>query len=153
MSTGDLPSSPGERHGVSFWAGVVVGWSVIGYGIWGYLVHVGRPVETARWLIGTLLVHDALIAPLAVIVGLALAAVLPRSARGPVTAGLAATAVVLAFSYPLLRAFGRRADNPSILPLDYPRDVALVCGIVWATVALRLLYDVVRHRTERGGRA
>ncbi|HVN51220.1 MAG TPA: hypothetical protein VMT43_07300 [Acidimicrobiales bacterium] len=153
MNANDRSSPRVDRHGVTFWVGVAVGWSVIGYGIWGYVIHVGRPVETARWVVGTLLVHDGLIAPLAVVAGLVLAAVLPRGIRGPVTGGLAATAVVLAFSYPLLRAFGRRADNRSILPLDYPRDVVLVCGIIWATVALRLLHDVVRHRTERGKRA
>ena len=68
---------------------------------------------------------------MATLIGLGLVAPLPRWARGPVTAAVAASGVVLVFSYPLLRHFGRRADNPSILPLDYPRNVAVVLAVIW----------------------
>ena len=80
------------------------------------------------WIVGTAVAHDAIVAPVVTLVGLALAALLPRWARGPVATAVAASGVVVVFSYPLLRHFGRRADNPSILPLDYPRNVAIVLG-------------------------
>ena len=146
MSDNGHPPSVAGPRGAGFWIGLALGWSVIGYGTWGFATHVGQPLDTGRWVVGTLLVHDLLIAPLAVLAGLVLTAVVPRHSRGPAAAGVAATAVVLIFSYPLLRAFGRRADNRSILPLDYPRNVAIVCTIIWATVLLRLAYDHLRNR-------
>jgi hypothetical protein len=134
-----------ERHGLWFWLGLAAGWAVIAYGGWGFVDHVGRPSQTGWWVVGTALAHDALIAPVAVVVGIAITAVVPRWARGPVAGGLAVTAVVLAFSYPLLRHFGRRADNASILPLDYPRNVAIVLAAVWLVVGVSL----ARRRRER----
>jgi hypothetical protein len=139
---------PPSRHGAGFWIGLVVGWSVMAYGVWGFIGHVGRPVDTARWIVGTLLVHDALVAPAAAGVGLVVAAVVPQRGRGPIAAGLAATGVVLAFSYPLLRGFGRRADNPSILPLDYTRNVVLVVTGVWVVAALSWLARRRRDHRE-----
>ena len=121
------------RRGAGFWIGLAAGWAVMAYGVVGFASHVGRPLDTARWLVATALAHDTLVAPLAVLVGLAVAALVPRRGRGPVMAGLVGTAVVLGFSYPLLRGFGRRPDNPSILPLDYARNVAIVVGLVWIT--------------------
>ena len=54
----------------------------------------------------------------------------PVGAAVPAATGVAASGIVVAFSYPLLRHFGRRADNPSILPLDYPRNVAVVPALI-----------------------
>ena len=131
-----------------FWFGLVVGWAVMGYGVWGFLSNHRStvPARTVWWIVGTAVAHDAIVAPLVTLVGLLLAARLPRWARGPVAAAVAATGVVLLVSYPQLRHFGRRADNPSILPLDYPRNVALVLGVIWVAAAVGL---VIRHRQFR----
>ena len=131
-----------------FWAALVVGWAAMGYGVWGFL-HDHRstvPARTVWWIVGTAVAHDAIVAPLVTLVGLGLAALLPRWARGPVATAVAASGVVVLFSYPLLRHFGRRADNPSILPLDYPRNVALVLGVIWVAAAVGL---VIRYRGSR----
>ncbi len=116
---------------------MVLGWSIMGFGIWGFLAnaHATNPHRTVWWILGSAVAHDALVAPVATLVGLAIAACLPRWARGPVAAAVAASGIVLAFSYPLLRHFGRRADNPSILPLDYPRNVAVVLAGIWLVAA------------------
>ncbi len=131
-----------------FWVGLVLGWGIMAYGVWGFLGdHRSTvPARTVWWIAGTAVAHDAIVAPLITVVGLGLAALLPRWARGPVTAAVAASGVVLLFSYPLLRHFGRRADNPSILPLDYPRNVAVVLGAIWAAAAVGL---VIRFRQSR----
>jgi hypothetical protein len=128
-----------------FWVGLVVGWAVMGYGVWGFLSNHRStvPARTVWWIAGTAVAHDAIVAPLVTLVGLLLANLLPRWARGPVAAAVAASGVVVVFSYPLLRHFGRRADNPSILPLDYPRNVALVLTVIWVAAAVGLL---IRHR-------
>jgi len=128
-----------------FWIGLVVGWGVMAYGIWGFLdAHRSTvPARTVWWIGGTAVAHDAIVAPVVTIVGLGLAALLPRWARGPVATAVAASGVVLLFSYPLLRHFGRRGDNSSILPLDYPRNVAVVLAVIWAAAAVGL---VIRFR-------
>ena len=86
--------------------------------------------------------HDALLAPLVTVVGLALAWLLPAWLRGPVAAALALSGLVLLFSYPLLRAFGRRPSNPTILPHDYTHNVLFVLAAIWS-VALAVV--LVRH--------
>src|SRR5450755_2448337 len=91
-----------------FWVGLVVGWGVMAYGVWGFLQdHRSTvPARTVWWIAGTAVAHDAIVAPVATLIGLGLAAGLPRWARGPVAAAVAASGVVLVFSYPLLRHFG-----------------------------------------------
>ena len=142
---GPMTADGEHRTSSVFWAGLVLGWGVMAYGVWGFL-HDHRstvPARTVWWIAGTAVAHDAVVAPVVTLVGLGLAALLPRWARGPVAAAVAASGVVLVFSYPLLRHFGRRADNPSILPLDYPRHVAVVLAVVWAVAGVGL---VIRFR-------
>ncbi len=123
------------------------------FGIWGFIddASATHPHRTVWWILGSAVAHDALVAPVVTLVGLALAALLPRGVRGPVAAGVAATGVVLAFSYPLLRHFGRRADNPSLLPLDYARNVALVLMVVWVVVAAVVVRRARRPVQGTGG--
>ena len=145
-------ASAGDHAGRSpvFWVGLVVGWAIIGFGIHGFLsqAHETAPHATVWWILGSAVVHDALVAPVVTTIGLVLAVALPRWAHGPVATGVAASGIVVAFSYPLLRHFGRRADNPSILPLDYPRNVAVVLALIWVVVGLAA---AVRWRGERRG--
>ncbi len=138
---------------VWFWLGLAAGWSVMAYGAWGFVSHVSQPRRTAWWVVGTAFAHDALFAPAVALIGVALVAVLPRWARGPIGGGLAASAVVVAFSYPLLRHFGRRADNPSILPLDYPRNVAIVVGVIWVVALVALARSFRRRDRHAAGRS
>lgn len=137
---------PPRSYGATFWVGLVVGWSVIAFAFVGIANSVwlrDRPAKVATWVIGGLVVHDALLAPVVTVVALLLGRLLPRWLRGPISAALVLSGLVLVFSYPLLRAFGRRAANPSILPLDYGRNVVVVLAIVWvaalAVVGVRLV--------------
>jgi hypothetical protein len=148
MTDGHTRGAKGHAPTVWFWLGMAAGWSVMAYGAWGFISDVGRPRQTAWWVIGTAVAHDALFAPAVALVGIALVAVLPRWARGPIGCALAASVVVLAFSYPLIRHFGRRTDNPSILPLDYPRNVAIVVSLIWV-IALLVLARGFRRRGRR----
>ena len=129
----------------------MVGWAVIGYAVVGMLeqrLADGPPAKLATWVLGGLIVHDALLAPFVTVVGLVLAWLLPRWLRGPVAGAAALSGLVLLFSYPLLRAFGRRPSNTSILPLDYSRNVAFVLAFIWLTVARRSCRPaVLRRRT------
>jgi rSAM/selenodomain-associated transferase 1 len=96
----------------------------------------GKPLELAKWVIGADLLHDAVVAPAACLVGMLLVARLPAVVRAPARAGLFATAVMLAVAYPALRGFGRNPTNPTELPLDYTTAVATTLAIVWGLTAL-----------------
>jgi hypothetical protein len=136
--------SPG---GPAFWVGLVVGWGVIAFGVVGVLNSVwlrDRPLDVLWWVLGSLVLHDALLAPLVTVVVLLVARFLPTTVRGPVAGALVLTALVVLFAYPLLRAFGRREANPSILPGDYPRHVLLLVALIWAVAGIVIAVRVRR---------
>jgi len=121
------------RLGVSFWIGLAVGGAVMAFGLRGVLTELGpgNPFKLAEWVVGLDLVHDLLLAPLVVLAGLALAAVLPTVARGPIRAAAGITGVVVLFSVPLITAWGRRSGNSSTLPLNYAHSVLIVVAGIW----------------------
>ncbi len=77
----------------------------------------------------------------------------PRIAQAPVRAGLIASAVVVAVAFPAWGGFGRKANNPSVLPLDYTTATLTVIGVVWVLVAVWLATRIVRRAHETSGRA
>jgi hypothetical protein len=136
-------------HGATFWVGVAVGWAVIGFGTVGALNSVwlrDRPGDLVRWLLGGLVLHDAVLVPLVTVAGLLVAKLAPRWLRGPIDIALVLSGLVLLFAYPLLRAFGRRESNRSILPLDYGRNVAIVLLLIWLGAAAVAAVKLVRRR-------
>lgn len=127
-----------RRHGRWFWIGATAGWAIIAYGVRGVLEHHidTRPAELARFVVGAALVHDLVVVPLVLVVG----AVAGRAVRGrwraPVQAGLIVSGVVVLFSYPLVRGYGRVHNNPSSLPRDYAIGVVVVLVATWAVIAV-----------------
>ena len=133
--------SPPERRRFGFWAGMAVGWPVMGFGLAGLLAEAAdtRPGDLARWFISGAVVHDGLVAPVVCGAGWLLARAVPRALRGPVASGLVVSAVVVLYSWPFLRGYGRRPSNPSALPLDYAAGVAAVLAAVWVVCAVMML--------------
>jgi hypothetical protein len=133
-----------------FWPAVVAGGLIMGVGVRGLLVNAGDTVPR-RWLVvfvGSALAHDLLLAPVVVLLGVAVARLVPVWVRPAVQAGLICSGVVVLFAYPLVRGFGRRADNPTILPLDYGRGLVVVLAAIWLVCGgLALLAR--RHRRLR----
>jgi hypothetical protein len=121
-----------------FWVSAFVGWLVITIGIRGILddSSATRPGDLARWFVVLLLVHDALLVPVVLIVGWLLGRVLPAGAVVPARLGLAASALIVAVAFPLVRGYGERGANPSLLPLDYGRNLAIALGLVWLVIGL-----------------
>jgi len=137
-----------ETRGAGFWVGLGAGWAMIAVGV---VVLVttggfGRLVDVGLWVVGLDVVHDLALAPVATLVAIAVVALLPRRLRAPVIAGLGATAVVLLVAWPLLGGYGRRDDNPTILPRDYTRSVLVVLAVVWVLAAAWFVVRVVRRR-------
>lgn len=104
------------------------------------LVTGGQFKDVALWLAGAVVLHDLLVAPLVLAAGLLLAR-LP--ARGLLRGALVTAGCLTVIALPVLLAPGT-PGNPSVLPLDYPRNwllslaaVAAVTGLVLAGRRLR----------------
>lgn len=160
MSDGDRPDGPvapptGPRPGpggLGFWVTAVVGASVVAVAarsLW--LTPGDRARRSAvRFLLGAGVVHDALWAPVVAGAALLTAVLLPPWARRPVRIGLAFSALLVLLSWPAVRGYGLRANNPSLLPLDYGRNLAVLLIALWAAVAVGLAARAVQVvRTRR----
>ncbi len=141
-----------HRAGPLFWVSAAAGWAVIGFGLRGIFEHSidTRPANLARFVVGGALLHDLVVAPLVILLGVVVARTVPRRGRAVVQAALAVSGIVALFSYPLVRAYGLAANNPTSLPHDYARNLALVLGVVWAVAAAALLLRLrVRRPSQR----
>jgi hypothetical protein len=138
-------SAPNRR---SFWVCVALGWLVIGYGVWGLFDNASRtnPDQWVRWFAGSLVVHDFVVAPVTFAVGALVVSRIPHRIRGPFQAGLVVSAIIVLTTWPLVRGFGLRADNPSALPNNYLAGLAIVLVVAWSAVAVVALRSS-RRRT------
>ncbi|MFF4953270.1 hypothetical protein [Streptomyces chattanoogensis] len=93
------------------------------------------------WLGGAVVLHDALIAPLVLLIGLVL---VPGRAHGPVRGALLVAGALTAVALPVLLRPGKPA-NSSVLPLDYPRNWLLTLVAVATVTALVLAMRRTRH--------
>lgn len=84
------------------------------------------------WLGGAVVLHDAVIAPVVLLVGLVL---VRGGARGPVRGALLVAGALTAVALPVLLRPGKPA-NSSVLPLDYPRNWLLALVAVATVTAL-----------------
>jgi len=122
-----------RNRGWLFWGSAAAGWALILWGVRGALRHSvdTRPGELARFLIGGALIHDLLVAPVALLAGLAVARVVRPHWRAAVQAAAVISACVALVAYPLVRGYGRAANNPTSLPHNYGWNLALVVSAVW----------------------
>lgn len=156
LTTDPPPAAPAPPHagpaapppGAVFWVGLAVGGSVMLYAVWGAVqaFSTSEQAGLARWLLGSALAHDLVLAPIVTVVGLVLARLLPRTARGPVLGAAAISGIVVLVSWPALRGYGLRAANPSILPHDYGRHVAIVLALTWSVAVALVAVRLVRER-------
>jgi hypothetical protein len=137
---------------VSFWVATAIGWAIIGFGVHGLIERIGPggALDVGIWVVGGNVAHDILVAPVTFAVVAAIALVIRRPWRAPLLAGLAASALVVATAYPALRGFGRKANNPTLLPLDYGTSVATALAVVWIAITGWCgLLVVARRRASR----
>jgi hypothetical protein len=100
----------------------------------------------AIWLVAGVLAHDLLVVPAAAASGWVLGRVLPAPVRPVVRGGLFVAVVVTAVALPVLSGKGD-ARNPSLTPLDYPRNYAVV---LVAVVLVTIVLAALRSRRARG---
>jgi hypothetical protein len=85
------PSPAAQPYGAARIGAVVLAGGALGYGLYELVAaspSSTRPFVAAQWLAGVLVVHDAVLAPVAVLVGWALTRRLPPRARRGVAVAL-----------------------------------------------------------------
>ncbi|MEU6402496.1 hypothetical protein [Streptomyces sp. NPDC046985] len=127
------------RYGIG-----ALGAALAGVGVW-LVLGVPHPLDVGVWLVGALVLHDGVVAPLVLGVGLLVAALPARRAvRGALIVAGCLTVVAL----PVLARPGATA-NPSVLPLDYLRNWLLLLTAVAACTGVLIAVRCVRRRRRK----
>jgi hypothetical protein len=141
---------PEPLSGWRWWTGLAVGGAVGLFGLAGLLRDAAKtmPAVWLKWLVGLLLVHDIVFAPLVHLVGRGVGDRAPEAWRWPLQLGLVTSGVLVLASVPVLVGVGRATQpgNGSVLPGDYPLALFGVLAVVWLGVLAFGIWGVVRHR-------
>ncbi|MBW5480491.1 hypothetical protein [Streptomyces bambusae] len=121
---------------------------LIGVGTW-LVVAEPDPLGVLVWLAGALVLHDGILAPSVLAVGLLLVG---RRRRGVWRGALLVAGSVVLLTLPLLVRPGA-PPNPSALPLPYGRNLAIVLAALAAVTAALIAVRRWRARRPRQGQA
>lgn len=124
-----------------------VGLAAIGYGALRILTDAKdtKPIALAKWLIGSLLVHDLLIAPVVIGIGWLLARFVPARARAFVQAGLVTGGLVCAVGVLLIWRQGKTsARSLALLQQDYAANLLVLLAIIALVTVTCYLISVSR---------
>jgi hypothetical protein len=125
----------------------VLGTLAMGYAVLGALTDPDdRLAGHLVFLLAVLAAHDAVVLPVAIGLGVLLRRYVPAPARRVVQAALVVSVAVAVVGIPLALGYGRPADNPSALPLDYVRGLLAVLAAVWLVADVTLLGARLRAR-------
>ncbi|HEX9697191.1 MAG TPA: hypothetical protein VGB64_12875 [Actinomycetota bacterium] len=135
------------KRGPLFWSGVAIGWAFIAAGAVGMIAQArfAKPSETALWIAGAVLAHDALVAPIVIVIAHALRRIVAPRWLAAAQAGLIGSAIVTIATLPIVLRLGRRADNPSLLPRAYGTGLAVTLAVVWLVMVTAALRAARRH--------
>ncbi len=127
---------------------MLVGWSVIVAGVAGALIdsRFTHPRSMAIWIVGCLIAHDFVLAPVVFGVGKALRTVSSGSDRKLLQACLILYGALFVVSIPVLGRFGARPDNETLLPRDYGVGLIVALVAVWALTTAVFLVAWWRRR-------
>jgi hypothetical protein len=143
-------SAPEPLAGWRWWGGLAAGTAIGLFGLAGLLADAAKtmPLLWLRWLVGLLLVHDFVVAPLVHLAGRRLRDRAPAGWRWPLQLGLVTSGVLVLASVPVLYGVGRATQpgNASVLPGNYPRALAGVLLAVWLGV---LIIGLLSARSRR----
>ena len=101
--------------------------------------HTTAPVGQVASLAAVLIAHDGFVLPAAIAIGALLHRFVPAWARVPAQGALFVSATVTVVALPFVLGYGRSADLPSALPLQYGRGLAVTLAAIWAVPALLAL--------------
>ena len=146
-------TTPEPLAGWRWWTGLAAGGAVGLFGLAGLLRDAAKttPLVWLRWLVGLLLVHDLVLAPLVLLAGRRVRDRAPEAWRWPLQVGLVTSGVLVLASVPVLVGVGRRTQphNASVLPGNYPLALAVVLSVVWLGVVSLGIWGAPRRRYRR----
>jgi hypothetical protein len=126
---------------------VALGALGVGAGLWGLRLLLGLDLpdlfDAGLWLAGGVVLHDFVLAPIVLGLGVLLAARLPEPARVPAVVALVVVGLVTAAVLPTLGRFGAKSDDPYLLARPYTAwwlafvAVAALVAVVAAAVGAR----------------
>ncbi len=120
---------------------------MIVFGLWGELFGADtNPLRWAELLVVAALAHDLVLAPVVLALGVVTRRLVPTRVRSAVQGAWLVSAVLLLVAIPGLGRFGAKADNPSVLPRDYPTGLAVGVGTVVLVATLGVVLRQVRQR-------
>ncbi len=93
-------------------------------------------LHTATWLVGGVIAHDGLLAPVVVLLGVVTVRAMPAWARTPVVAGFVVLGSATIMAIPVLGRYGARADNPTLLDRNYTAGWLVLAALVATGVAV-----------------
>jgi hypothetical protein len=118
---------------------LLVGAIGVGMALWGAWLALGVPqiFEVGAWFVAGPILHDALLAPIVAVLGLAF--------KGPAKVGAVISGVLILIAIPLLWQ-ENVPTNPGLHDANYLAGLAITLGVVWLLV---LGTAVVRRRLSR----
>lgn len=121
------------------------------YGAWLLLDLGGENLRaTGTWLIGGVVLHDAVLAPATILLAYLAARALGRAIPVPVVVGTVVLASATLIAVPVLGREQARPDNPTLLDRDYLLGWSVLAGLTLLIVVVALVRS--RHLTRGGGR-
>ena len=100
---------------------------------------LGDLVEVGAWLAGGVVAHDAVIAPLVIVVGALGVPRLPSAFRAPAVVGLVVLMSVTLMAVPVIGRFGVKADDHGLLNRPYVALWLVFAVLVAVAVAVASL--------------
>jgi hypothetical protein len=147
----------GKRTDLTLRIGLgVIGLLGIGYGVYRLLGNqsASHPPKLATWLIGAIILHDFVLTPVVLGVGLLLTRLVAPRARRYVQGALVTGGLVTAVALPLIYRRGHSLPGKALLERNYAANLALILAMVAAVTAaaygVRVAHD---RRTQRGSDA
>ena len=104
-------------------------------------------ISAAKWLVGGIIVHDAIFAPLCIAAAFAGRRLLPKRWWSAVAVAALISVTLLAIAAPVLGRRGAIADNPTVLDRNYAVGVAVALAVVWGAA---VAFVAVRKMVGRG---
>ena len=109
---------------------------------------------TVTWLVGGVVLHDAVLAPATLLVAFVALRLVHRTRLAPAVVALVILAPVTLLALPELGRFGARADNPTLLDRDYWLGWSVLATLVVVSALVGALLHVLvasRGQSVRGG--
>jgi hypothetical protein len=126
----------------------LAGLAGLGWGLAGFVSHPRQtvPSNALTWLVGGVLLHDAVLVPVVAVLGLVLTRLVRAPYRAVAQGALIVSGALALATLPQWRGYGGAPGNPTVDPLPYGRNLLLVLAAVWAVAAIIM---ASRYRTSR----